>query len=561
MSAPVSYASAARSATGKDQLDPQSNQPGATSPVSNIITPASQEDEQSSTTPKTAPAPVESESDSHNATAIPSASSSSEADVSADAPSAEFKEPEVTETTSSINKYKVSLTPAPVPKVNAWGVKSTTTSSVPSPAASIISAVEPSPSVSNSPPATSAVSSQPQPAPPLDPMHWPKPDEGTTSVGEKKEAPAPVPAAKARPGKEKWIPLNYTPVTSKPRGNKSSRSGNSGKSSHNQNASASGSNSNHNNGMGSKGRGAGKNFGSKAGSQGKKSDGKSSAKPQTQGSQRTASISSASSNPGKTDAASAKAKSTSTAAPVAPGSNTSGPKKGRNGSSGQHDTANGSASSHHSNGYHNNNHNNHNHHNHHSNNAQHHNNSRNVSGASANGGNFPQQFLPYNNRRSSQMGQYNNPKYFVPDYGMYQMYQQGGIPGQSQYELLVGPVVYQIEYYFSVENLCKDMYLRKQMNSNGWIPLNILASFNRLKALTGGDFNLFLEATNWAPSVEVIGDKIRAAHKWEQWILPASDRLPAGKDEEAPAPPKLVFNPAQAAPFVPKSETTPPSSS
>ena len=42
----------------------------------------------------------------------------------------------------------------------------------------------------------------------------------------------------------------------------------------------------------------------------------------------------------------------------------------------------------------------------------------------------------------------------------------------------------QIEYYFSVENLCKDMFLRKKMDDGGWIPTRVIASFNRVRMLT-----------------------------------------------------------------------------
>ena len=42
----------------------------------------------------------------------------------------------------------------------------------------------------------------------------------------------------------------------------------------------------------------------------------------------------------------------------------------------------------------------------------------------------------------------------------------------------------QIEYYFSVQNLCKDMFLRARMDDGGWIPVEMIAGFNRVRALT-----------------------------------------------------------------------------
>ncbi|KAK8944067.1 hypothetical protein KSP40_PGU015513 [Platanthera guangdongensis] len=38
----------------------------------------------------------------------------------------------------------------------------------------------------------------------------------------------------------------------------------------------------------------------------------------------------------------------------------------------------------------------------------------------------------------------------------------------------------QIEYYFSVENLCKDEYLRKNMDEHGWVSIFLIADFRRV---------------------------------------------------------------------------------
>ncbi|ANB13081.1 Sro9p [Sugiyamaella lignohabitans] len=135
-------------------------------------------------------------------------------------------------------------------------------------------------------------------------------------------------------------------------------------------------------------------------------------------------------------------------------------------------------------------------------------------------------------------------------------------PPASQYDVALGLIIAQIEYYLSVENLCKDMYLRRQMNSDGLVPLSVLANFNRVKALTNGDYNFFFEAASWAPSAQVIGDRIRPRIGWETWVLPVNDRLPGGLEElprfqpivqEEEQAPK--FNAAAAVPFVPKSKS------
>ncbi|ORX61149.1 hypothetical protein BCR36DRAFT_7517 [Piromyces finnis] len=41
----------------------------------------------------------------------------------------------------------------------------------------------------------------------------------------------------------------------------------------------------------------------------------------------------------------------------------------------------------------------------------------------------------------------------------------------------------QIKYYFSIQNLCKDIFLRKQMDEEGWIDLEIIKGFKRVEGL------------------------------------------------------------------------------
>jgi len=39
------------------------------------------------------------------------------------------------------------------------------------------------------------------------------------------------------------------------------------------------------------------------------------------------------------------------------------------------------------------------------------------------------------------------------------------------------------EYYFSTENLEADIFLRQQMSKDGYVPLSLIANFNRVKSL------------------------------------------------------------------------------
>jgi len=93
-------------------------------------------------------------------------------------------------------------------------------------------------------------------------------------------------------------------------------------------------------------------------------------------------------------------------------------------------------------------------------------------------------------------------------------------------------ILQQIEYYFSIENLCKDIYLRNNMDSEGYVPISLIAGFNRVKALTM-DEKLVREAllmNNY--NFEVKDDKVRKRDGWEFWLLPKQHNLPENEETE-----------------------------
>ncbi|KAH7298583.1 hypothetical protein KP509_25G050300 [Ceratopteris richardii] len=89
-----------------------------------------------------------------------------------------------------------------------------------------------------------------------------------------------------------------------------------------------------------------------------------------------------------------------------------------------------------------------------------------------------------------------------------------------------GMVIKQIEYYFSVENLCRDIYLRSKMDEWGFVPVSVIANFNRVKMITQNPY-FIVEALRLSNVVEVQGDKVRKKGDWANWLLPASQRLTA----------------------------------
>lgn len=85
----------------------------------------------------------------------------------------------------------------------------------------------------------------------------------------------------------------------------------------------------------------------------------------------------------------------------------------------------------------------------------------------------------------------------------------------------------QINYYFSEENLAKDMFLRKKMDSQGWVEIEIIAAFNRVRMLTP-DLSIIASAMNASSTTEVSSDGLflRARADYQRWVLPEDQRDP-----------------------------------
>ncbi|QRV82229.1 La domain-containing protein [Ceratobasidium sp. AG-Ba] len=105
-------------------------------------------------------------------------------------------------------------------------------------------------------------------------------------------------------------------------------------------------------------------------------------------------------------------------------------------------------------------------------------------------------------------------------------------------------VLGQVEYYLSVQNMCQDLYLRQQMDSQGWIPVATVASFNRLRRLTP-DVHVVREMMSISSIIELSpdGEKARMTQgAWAQFVLPdaqdassASEATTATVDGTSPA--------------------------
>ena len=105
-----------------------------------------------------------------------------------------------------------------------------------------------------------------------------------------------------------------------------------------------------------------------------------------------------------------------------------------------------------------------------------------------------------------------------------------GVPGKEQ---ILAAVRQQVEYYFSVENLVKDVFLRSKMDAEGWIPLPVIAGFNRIRMMTP-EPSMVLEAIRGSLIVEIAevggadGFRVRKMTDWKAWVVPGDGDKPGG---------------------------------
>lgn len=111
------------------------------------------------------------------------------------------------------------------------------------------------------------------------------------------------------------------------------------------------------------------------------------------------------------------------------------------------------------------------------------------------------------------------------------MQPMGAIPPQPYYyENSILPMLNkQLQYYFSVNNLLKDSYLRRCMDSQGYVFLDVILSFQRIQQLTN-DVNLVRMACVSCPEIELVTgmedhrDRIRRVKGWQEFVYPPGSR-------------------------------------
>lgn len=69
----------------------------------------------------------------------------------------------------------------------------------------------------------------------------------------------------------------------------------------------------------------------------------------------------------------------------------------------------------------------------------------------------------------------------------------------------------------------KDVFLKLRMDDEGWIPLSVLANFNRVRNMIGNvDAKFILDTMRSSQVVEIREEdnKIRRKGDWQQWVFP-----------------------------------------
>lgn len=132
-------------------------------------------------------------------------------------------------------------------------------------------------------------------------------------------------------------------------------------------------------------------------------------------------------------------------------------------------------------------------------------------------------------------------------------------PAEPDESLLKSWVCHQCEYYFSLENLCRDVYFRSLMDKDGYVSFSAILGFNRMNHLVMGAYyqlnpdaaqntlknkagaepdsttptqfdstwacNFLLECIQSSEMLEIKNDEIlsvRLFQDWDKWLLPLS---------------------------------------
>lgn len=100
----------------------------------------------------------------------------------------------------------------------------------------------------------------------------------------------------------------------------------------------------------------------------------------------------------------------------------------------------------------------------------------------------------------------------------------------------------QIEYYFSKENLPKDLFLKSKMDAQGFVPIDVIGNFPRIRQISGQNLDFVREACADSQDIDyVLGDGkelLRRREGWQKYLVPEDNKK---EQIRAPGPSNLVF--------------------
>lgn len=86
-------------------------------------------------------------------------------------------------------------------------------------------------------------------------------------------------------------------------------------------------------------------------------------------------------------------------------------------------------------------------------------------------------------------------------------------------------ILKQIEYYFSVENLVHDLFLRSLMDEEGWVSISSIANFPRIKSFST-ELPFIVESLKGSEIFEFKGDQsFRLKEDWSPWVIPKNSEI------------------------------------
>ncbi|XP_048130456.1 la-related protein 1B-like isoform X2 [Rhodamnia argentea] len=129
----------------------------------------------------------------------------------------------------------------------------------------------------------------------------------------------------------------------------------------------------------------------------------------------------------------------------------------------------------------------------------------------------------------------------VPDNTLPVSAPESNVPAAGHENTLPASLVDQIEYYFSDDNLVKDVFLRSNMDEEGWVSIEIIAKFRRVQEMTR-DVKLILDSLKASRIVEVWDRKVRRRGDWKKFFRIDEPNKQVAIENDSPSPSGFVHN-------------------